>query len=109
MPPSVQVVLAQWYTQSRVHFHTDVTDCSTLAAFTLCDYMCSTLGFLADCLWAEIRFKVQDDDIGKDDLAAWACIRLDRLQEGYRFLHFLDAKGAESNGALLVKITKYII
>ena len=54
------------------------------------------------------RFKVQDDRIGEDDLAAWACIRLDRLKSGVRLIHLLDAKGAESNGALLVMISKVL-
>lgn len=52
------------------------------------------------------RFKIQDDEIGKDDLAAWACIRLDRLQAGYRFVHLLNANGYPSQGLLLVKIDK---
>lgn len=52
------------------------------------------------------RFKIQDDEFGKDDLAAWACIRLDRLNEGYRFVRLLDANGDGSRGVLLVKITK---
>jgi hypothetical protein len=39
-------------------------------------------------------------------LAAWACIRLDRLQQGYRFIRLLDYKGLASNGLLLVKIEK---
>ena len=53
------------------------------------------------------RIKIQDDNrMGKDDMAAWACIRLDRLQSGYRFVHLLDWKGMESAGVLLVKITK---
>jgi hypothetical protein len=39
-------------------------------------------------------------------LAAWACIRLDRLQQGYRFIRLLDAKGLASVGLLLVKIEK---
>ena len=52
------------------------------------------------------RFKIHDDEIGKDDLAAWACIRLDRLQEGYRFVHFMDAQGVESQGVLLVRVEK---
>ncbi|KAL2058667.1 hypothetical protein ABVK25_001397 [Lepraria finkii] len=56
-----------------------------------------------------IRFKIQDDEIGKDDLAAWACIRLDRLRAGYRFVHLLDAAGAESRGALLVGIGKSVV
>jgi len=52
------------------------------------------------------RLKIQDDKIGKDELAAWACIRMDRLRSGYRFVHLLDAKGMQSSGVLLVKITK---
>ena len=54
------------------------------------------------------RVKIQDDRIGTDDLAAWACIRLDRLQSGFRFVHLLDARGMESTGALLVRITKSV-
>ncbi|KAI9769656.1 MAG: hypothetical protein M1840_003893 [Geoglossum simile] len=53
-----------------------------------------------------LRFKIRDDEIGKDDLAAWACIRLDRLQNGYRFVHLVDTKGMETNGIILVKIHK---
>ncbi|KAI9657204.1 MAG: hypothetical protein M1829_006950 [Trizodia sp. TS-e1964] len=53
-----------------------------------------------------VRFKIKDDEIGRDDLAAWACLRLDRLQAGYRFVHLLDAKGQETSGVLLVKITR---
>lgn len=52
------------------------------------------------------RLKIHDDEIGKDDLAAWACIRLDRLQQGFRFVHLLDARGEPTTGVLLVKITK---
>ena len=52
------------------------------------------------------RLKIHDDEIGKDDLAAWACVRLDRLQQGFRFVHLLDAKGEQTRGLLLVKITK---
>ncbi|KAL8916827.1 MAG: hypothetical protein Q9208_008314 [Pyrenodesmia sp. 3 TL-2023] len=53
-----------------------------------------------------VRFKIQDDEIGKDDLAAWACIRLDRLKSGFRFVRLLDAVGDLSEGLLLVKIEK---
>lgn len=53
-----------------------------------------------------IRIKVKDDNFGKDTLAAWACIRLDRLKVGYRFIHLLDEKGMESSGVLLVRIIK---
>lgn len=52
------------------------------------------------------RFKVQDDRVGKDNLAAWACIRLDRLRMGVRFVHLWDANGIESHGQLLVHIDK---
>ncbi|KKA26628.1 hypothetical protein TD95_002934 [Thielaviopsis punctulata] len=53
-----------------------------------------------------VRFTVRDDEIGSDDLAAWACIRLDRLKQGWRFVHLLDADGMLTQGAILVKITK---
>lgn len=52
------------------------------------------------------RFKVEDAKITKDDLVAWACIRLDRLQQGYRFIHLFDVKGNVTPGMLLVKIEK---
>lgn len=57
---------------------------------------------------AFVRFVVRDDDIGRDDLAAWACVRVDRLREGYRFVHLLDRKGVETGGVLLVKVTKRV-
>jgi len=53
-----------------------------------------------------VRFKVEDYKYSKDSLAAWACIRLDRLQQGYRFINLLDAKGQATAGLLLVKIEK---
>jgi hypothetical protein len=38
---------------------------------------------------------------------AWACIRLDRLRQGYRFISLRDMKGnVIEGGKLLVKITK---
>ncbi|XXG95783.1 hypothetical protein Hte_002054 [Hypoxylon texense] len=55
---------------------------------------------------AFVRFLVKDDEIGRDDLAAWACVRLDRLRSGYRFVHLLDSEGRQSGGVLLVKIDK---
>ncbi|KAK5050362.1 hypothetical protein LTR84_003643 [Exophiala bonariae] len=56
-----------------------------------------------------IRLKIKDDrSIGKDNLLAWACIRLDRLKPGYRFIHLLDAAGLPSSGALLVRVTKQV-
>ncbi|KAK8097557.1 1-phosphatidylinositol 4 5-bisphosphate phosphodiesterase 1 [Apiospora kogelbergensis] len=53
---------------------------------------------------AFVRFMVKDDEIGHDDLAAWACIRLDRLRRGYRFIKLMDKNGMASKGAILVKI-----
>ncbi|KAK5626595.1 hypothetical protein RRF57_002310 [Xylaria bambusicola] len=55
-----------------------------------------------------VRFLVKDDEIGRDDLAAWAAFRLDRLRSGYRFVHLITAKGAVSPGAILVKVEKVL-
>ncbi|KAF5021204.1 hypothetical protein F66182_6756 [Fusarium sp. NRRL 66182] len=56
-----------------------------------------------------IRFKIEDDSskLGSSPLLAWACIRLDRLRPGYRFIRLMDAKPrAIPGGKLLVKIEK---
>ncbi|KAF9892837.1 hypothetical protein FE257_000426 [Aspergillus nanangensis] len=53
-----------------------------------------------------VRFKVKDDEFARDSLAAWACIKLDRLQEGYRLIHLTDCSGSDCAGALLVRVTK---
>lgn len=55
---------------------------------------------------AFVRFLIKDDEIGRDDLAAWACIRLDRLRSGYRFIKFMTKHGIASDGVILVKIEK---
>lgn len=56
-----------------------------------------------------LRIKVEDDrTLARDDLVAWACIRLDRLKTGYRFIHLLDVEGAPSEGVLFVKIDKQV-
>lgn len=52
------------------------------------------------------RFTVRNDEIGRDELVAWACVRLDRLGEGYRFVHLLDAEGVETEGLLLIRVSK---
>lgn len=40
---------------------------------------------------------------------AWACIRLDRLRSGYRFIRLLDMKGNPiPEGRLFVKIEKQL-
>ncbi|KAI0385221.1 PLC-like phosphodiesterase [Hypomontagnella monticulosa] len=58
-----------------------------------------------------VRFKVEDDaprlvSLNRDPLAGWACIRLDRLATGYRFVHLLDANGNPTPGALLIRVDK---
>ncbi|KAJ6026983.1 uncharacterized protein N7446_004413 [Penicillium canescens] len=55
-----------------------------------------------------LRVKIKDDEIGRDPLAAWACIRLDRLREGYRLVHLHDCSGEKNGGVLLVKISKVV-
>lgn len=54
------------------------------------------------------RLKIEDEGLVKDKLAAWACIRLDRLQQGYRFIDLKDAYGRPSAGKLLVRIEKTV-
>ncbi|OLN86524.1 1-phosphatidylinositol 4,5-bisphosphate phosphodiesterase 4 [Colletotrichum chlorophyti] len=55
-----------------------------------------------------VRFTVRDDEIGRDDLAAWAAVRLDRLRCGYRFVHFMDCEGRLTEGVALVRVTKRV-
>lgn len=56
-----------------------------------------------------VRFIIRDDEsFRRDDLASWACVRLDRLRTGYRFVHLLDANGQETDGVLLVKVSKKV-
>ncbi|KAI5866069.1 PLC-like phosphodiesterase [Durotheca rogersii] len=55
---------------------------------------------------AFVRFLVKDDEIGRDDLAAWACVRLDRLRRGYRLVRLFDAEGKPTEGVLLIRVEK---
>lgn len=64
-----------------------------------------------------VRFKVMDDvELRKDELAGWACIRLDRLQEGVRVVKLRDAGrlGVEEGdqrsgqGRVLIRVTKSV-
>lgn len=56
-----------------------------------------------------VRFIVRDDEkFRRDDLAAWACIRLDRLRLGYRFVRLMDTMGKETEGVVLVKVMKKV-
>ncbi|KAI0897421.1 PLC-like phosphodiesterase [Annulohypoxylon nitens] len=57
-----------------------------------------------------VRFKVEDDEHRlvslRDPSAGWACIRLDRLATGYRFVHLFDAHGNKTQGVLLIRVVK---
>jgi phosphatidylinositol phospholipase C delta len=44
--------------------------------------------------------------VGTDVVAAWACVRLDRLRSGYRLVHLLDRQGRAGRGVLLVRLTQ---
>ena len=59
-------------------------------------------------LTIDLRFKVENEGYAIDSLVAWACIRLDRLQQGYRFLRLVDTKGGATKGMFLVKVEKTI-
>ncbi|KAF4999447.1 hypothetical protein FGRMN_2469 [Fusarium graminum] len=56
-----------------------------------------------------VRFTVRDDEIGRDDLAAWACMRVDRLGSGYRFVHLMDCEGRVTDGAIFIKVEKTMV
>jgi hypothetical protein len=49
-----------------------------------------------------------DDERLHDDLAAWACFRLDRLLPGVRMLHLYDSNGVVTKGVLFVRIRKMV-
>ncbi|RSM00797.1 hypothetical protein CEP52_008883 [Fusarium oligoseptatum] len=52
-----------------------------------------------------VRFRVVDGSGSfGGSLLGWACIRLDRLREGYRLIELFDAEGRKTSGVLLVKI-----
>ena len=58
-----------------------------------------------------IRFRVEDDPrglgIGSSTMLAWACIRLDRLREGYRFIKLRDPKNNSiEDSKIFVRIAK---
>lgn len=54
-----------------------------------------------------VRFKIMDDEsFAKDDLVGWACYRFKRLKEGVGIIKVMDGEGKETEGRLLVKVTK---
>lgn len=75
------------------------------------DFLRETLRFSAVPMLEEtlsfLRFKVSNKaEMREDPLAAWACLRLDRVKEGFRMIRFFDAKSQQSDGVLFVRITK---
>ncbi|KAK2608468.1 hypothetical protein QQS21_003038 [Conoideocrella luteorostrata] len=54
-----------------------------------------------------VRFRILDDSQTRNSILAWACIRLDRLRSGYRFVRLMSMKGSPiHHGGLFVKIDK---
>lgn len=55
------------------------------------------------------RFKIMDDEtLSRDDMIAWACFRLSRLQQGIRLLRLYDEQCQPTEGVLLVRISKNV-
>lgn len=59
-----------------------------------------------------VRFLVRDESLGRDTLAAWACVRVDRLRQGYRWVELFRGEsedgvtGEMSEGRILVKVER---
>lgn len=74
------------------------------------DFMAELLEFQnVECVIPELAFVtfiVMNDVVGPDVLAAWACIRLDRLRSGYRLVRLMDKRGNKCRCLLLVHITQ---
>ncbi|KAK6855168.1 PLC-like phosphodiesterase [Apiospora arundinis] len=74
------------------------------------DFAQEVLGFdNVDGITPELSFvvlQVWDDRPGIDPRTAAACIRLDRLKTGYRFIRLMDRDGKPSGGLILVKIER---
>jgi hypothetical protein len=49
---------------------------------------------------------MDDDTFSRDNLVAWACYRLSRLQTGIRTMRLYDCEGQPTSGMLLVRISK---
>lgn len=59
-------------------------------------------GVLEELSW--VRFQVMHEGFKWDELAGWACIRLDLLGNGCRFVHMLNGKGMPAEGMILVNV-----
>ncbi|KND89911.1 hypothetical protein TOPH_05472 [Tolypocladium ophioglossoides CBS 100239] len=70
-----------------------------------CAHLTDVFHFLPLC-----RFRIEDESrtgIVSSPLLAWACIRLDRLRLGYRFVRLMDVRSNPvPGGKLLVKVSK---
>ncbi|KAK8070169.1 PLC-like phosphodiesterase [Apiospora phragmitis] len=53
-----------------------------------------------------VVFQVWDDRPGLDPVMAGACLRLDRMKSGYRFIRLMDSQGVATDSIILVKIEK---
>ncbi|KAG6003432.1 hypothetical protein E4U21_002026 [Claviceps maximensis] len=87
--------------RTKTHKGTEIDFASQQISFSDIDGIIEELAF--------VRFMVKDDELGIDDLSAWACVRLDRLGQGFRFIHLLDAKGRLTDGTILVKVEKTLV
>ncbi|KAG6014073.1 hypothetical protein E4U43_006963 [Claviceps pusilla] len=87
--------------RTKTHQGTEIDFASQPISFSDVDGVVEELTF--------VRFMVRDDELGIDDLAAWACVRLDRLGHGFRFIPLLDAKGRLTKGTILVKVEKTLV
>lgn len=55
------------------------------------------------------RFIIEDTGLVSSPVLAWACIRLDRLQSGYRYVKLMDMKGCQiPGGKLFLRIEKIL-
>lgn len=53
-----------------------------------------------------VRFKVVDEvDMGRDGVAGWCCVRLQRLRQGVRVLRVCDTEGVVGEGRVLCRIS----
>lgn len=72
-------------------------------------HFCLSLVITLDKQWhladffVKHRFKLMHDKFVNDPLAGWTCIRLDRLQPGYRFIHLFNEKGVQTKGVILAQ------
>lgn len=81
-----------------------------LSPFTVQRYVVDRNTRQSPLLTQEPRIKLlHDDTLSRDDLIAWACFRISRLQQGVRVVHFFDTEGKRTNGSLLVKINKRVV